>query len=268
MRIMSIDVGMRHLAYCILSKDANDNYSICEWDVIDLCNKKANPCCQTDKHGKSCKRQTKFYKDDKYYCQLHAKKQKFPIPSAEMKLTKIKKMKICDLKRLAKKLEHELPKKSKKQDYIDHFINDLSNNYLTPILQTNSKSIDFVTYGKRIKSAFDEILSKTNIDCMIIENQIGPLALRMKMIQGMIMQHFIEIGCPCIKEISPSNKLKDFTTKKKTTYSERKKLGITITRKLLYDNNNITKWSEHFNKHKKKDDLADSFLQGLWYIKQ
>jgi len=71
-----------------------------------------------------------------------------------MKLTKIKKMKIRDLKRLAKKLEYDLPKKSKKQDYIDYFINDLSNNYLTPILQTNSKSIDFVTYGKRIKAAF------------------------------------------------------------------------------------------------------------------
>ena len=89
MRIISIDVGMRHLAYCIISKETNDNYSILEWDVIDLCNKKANPCCHTDKHGKPCKRQTKFYKDDKYYCQLHAKKQKFPIPSSEMKITEI-----------------------------------------------------------------------------------------------------------------------------------------------------------------------------------
>ena len=26
-------------------------------------------------------------------------------------------------------------------------------------------------------------------------------------------------------------------------------------------------WIEHFNTHKKKDDLADSFLQGLWFIK-
>ena len=27
------------------------------------------------------------------------------------------------------------------------------------------------------------------------------------------------------------------------------------------------KWYPHFEKHKKKDDLADSFLQGLWHIK-
>ena len=26
-------------------------------------------------------------------------------------------------------------------------------------------------------------------------------------------------------------------------------------------------WVEIFNKHKKKDDLADSFLQGRWYLK-
>jgi hypothetical protein len=25
---------------------------------------------------------------------------------------------------------------------------------------------------------------------------------------------------------------------------------------------------EHFSRHSKKDDLADSFLQGLWYINQ
>ena len=27
-------------------------------------------------------------------------------------------------------------------------------------------------------------------------------------------------------------------------------------------------WIEHFEKHKKKDDLADSFLQGIWYINE
>ena len=29
----------------------------------------------------------------------------------------------------------------------------------------------------------------------------------------------------------------------------------------------VRKWIEYFDKHKKKDDLADSYLQGLWYIK-
>ena len=62
-------------------------------------------------------------------------------------------------------------------------------------------------------------------------------------------------------EISASNKLKEFLGKQKTTYSERKKKSIEITRNLLLENNNINSWLEYFNKHKKKDDLADCFLQ-------
>ena len=27
-------------------------------------------------------------------------------------------------------------------------------------------------------------------------------------------------------------------------------------------------WCETFDKHKKKDDLADSFLQGLWFLRE
>ena len=54
---------------------------------------------------------------------------------------------------------------------------------------------------------------------------------------------------------------------KKTTYAERKKAGIEITRKIITNNNLLLEWLEIFNKHKKKDDLADSFLQGHWYLK-
>ena len=42
---------------------------------------------------------------------------------------------------------------------------------------------------------------------------------------------------------------------------------IKYTNELLNNNNSLHKWLEKFTKHKKKDDLADSFLQGLWYLK-
>ena len=58
-------------------------------------------------------------------------------------------------------------------------------------------------------------------------------------------------------------KLKEFLGNTKTTYDERKKHSIVITRNLIKN----TKWVEHFEKHKKKDDLADCFLQAKWYIK-
>ena len=44
-------------------------------------------------------------------------------------------------------------------------------------------------------------------------------------------------------------------------------MGIEITRKKMEELNGLDVWQEHFSKHKKKDDLADSFLQALWYIK-
>ena len=86
----------------------------------------------------------------------------------------------------------------------------------------------------------------------------------MNCIQGMISQYFIMKNMNNIKFISAANKLKPFIGNKKTTYSERKKTGVEITQKLLLmkDDNNI----EMFNKHKKKDDLADCFLQGIWYF--
>ena len=44
----------------------------------------------------------------------------------------------------------------------------------------------------------------------------------MKMVQGMITQHFIENGKNNIDFVNASNKLKDFLGDKKTSYSERK----------------------------------------------
>jgi hypothetical protein len=53
--------------------------------------------------------------------------------------------------------------------------------------------------------------------------------------------------------------------KDKTTYNERKKIGIEITKNILNADKNISD-IEQISNSNKKDDLADCFLQGLWYI--
>ena len=141
------------------------------------------------------------------------------------------------------------------------YLDSISNN------NTNANHFNLVELGRNLKKKFNDILDYSSIHTVVIENQIGPLALRMKSLQGMIMQHLIENDVTNIIEVSSSNKLKDFLNGKKTTYAERKKISIQVTRDLLNENNDITKWTEEFNKSKKKDDLADCFLQGLWYIK-
>ena len=122
--------------------------------------------------------------------------------------------------------------------------------------------MNMVEYGINLKKLFHKTFNNINIDLVIIENQIGPLALRMKTLQGMIMQHFIENDITNIVSVNSGNKLKDFLGNKKTTYDERKKESIKITKNIITNTN----WNDHFEKHKKKDDLADCFLQAKWYI--
>jgi hypothetical protein len=69
-----------------------------------------------------------------------------------------------------------------------------------------------------------------------------------------------------IEFISASNKLKDCNIKQKTKYSERKKLGISKCLETISSDFRFNEHLHYFNSHKKKDDLSDSFLQGIWFI--
>ena len=78
--------------------------------------------------------------------------------------------------------------------WTDTIINEfINNNCYTAIAKTNATKVDLVTIGRNIQHKFDEILSDhlSSIDIIIIENQIGPIANKMKTIQGMISQYFI-----------------------------------------------------------------------------
>lgn len=273
MKILSIDVGMKCLAYCILDVTDDLNYSIEKWGVMDLCEQKYVKCCGKTKKNKPCDKLSKYFRDDHYYCKIHAKKTSFKIPTNDLKEYYLKKCKVNELRGIYEKICEDT-KKDKKQKkltkaiYLENINNELKENYLFFVPTIKANSISLITYGRRLKNKFNSMLDNINIDRVLVENQIGPLALRMKTLQGMVMQHFIEIGCECVEEISASNKLKDFIpSNKKTKYIERKRLGIKVTTTLLNDNNSIHSWLEHFLNHKKKDDLADSFLQGLWYIR-
>jgi hypothetical protein len=269
MSILSIDVGMKHLAVCVIDNNS-ENHKIIAWDVVDLCSIENTPKCSYQlKSNTICNKKAKYTDGKNYYCKLHAKKCDIPMPPSNLTPNKINKMRLCDLKKLPLFKEYNSKSKIKKNEIVNNMITDLSDNYLHIIENIDSRSVNCITYGIRLKEYFDKLLNTYTIECVIIENQIGPLALRMKMLQGMIMQHFIEKKILNIKEISPSNKLKNYIpANKRTTYNERKKLSIQITKKLLTTNKNLIEWDEYFNNHSKKDDLADSYLQVLWFIKQ
>jgi len=138
-----------------------------------------------------------------------------------------------------------------------------------PIKETNAKDLSLIDIGIAIKDKLEkyyEEFNLSNISKILIENQISPIANRMKTIQGMIAQFFImkNFTADNIEFVSATNKLKSFVESKKTTYKERKTLSISVTLNLIKEQHN---WYSFFKKHSKKDDLADCFLQGLWYLK-
>ena len=268
MNILSIDVGMKNLAICLFSITANIEYKIKLWDVLNLCEEQNFICGEKNKKGLLCNKNAKFLKNDKFYCKIHAKNKNYKIPPQELNPIKFKKLKVKEVKALAEKYEIEFEKKIKKADLVLKITNYVDTHYLDYISKKKTKDMNLVQYGRNLKKKFNEIFKDIQIDGVIVENQIGPLAMRMKTLQGMIMQHFIEKNIPLVEEVSASNKLKEFIGNKKTTYSERKKLSINFTREIISKDNLLSPWLEIFNKHKKKDDLADSFLQGRWYLKK
>ena len=125
---------------------------------------------------------------------------------------------------------------------------------------TNASKANLIDIGRTLYEALETI--KYDFDEVIIENQIGPNAIRMKSLQGMITMYFIGKGCP-ITYWNPCNKLKPFITEK-INYTQRKKLSIQATKAILAEHFSST--SDYFKNHKKKDDLADCFLQMMDFL--
>ena len=261
MKILSIDVGIKNLALCLLEVN-NNNYSILKWDVINLCG--AIPLCNEVVKGKICNKQSKFSKVNKYYCKTCAKKTEYIIPNSKLNTIENKRIKISELKTIANEYEVTIGEKMKKQDIVDVLIEFKQEKCMENLQQISASTMPLVDIGVAIRENLGTS-DYINVDKILIENQISPIANRMKTVQGMLAQFFIMKGVEDIVFVSAANKLKLFMGKDKTTYNERKKIGIEITKNILNADKNISD-VEQISNSNKKDDLADCFLQGLWYI--
>jgi hypothetical protein len=271
MKILSIDVGIKNLAFCLFEKSENTDYfKITKWDTVNISEQhEIQNCIFIDKTG-LCNKPAKFKTcDNQCFCLKHSKKQNYQIPTSELKSSSINKQKIQKLFEIADKYGIKYPPKIKKVDLLSSINEYIKQNYLQEIEVKKAADVNLYNIGINIKTHFDKLFSdEVCIDYVIIENQIGPLAIRMKTIQGMLVQYFVM--CPIevknVEFISASNKLKDCEIKDKSKYSDRKKLGIAKCLESISSNSNFISKLDYFNAHKKKDDLADSFLQGLWFL--
>lgn len=290
MKIISIDVGIKNLAFCLFDIQS-PNSTILKWNSIDLtqdssAQKQQQHYCQeiitNKKVIKSCSKLAKYIYCGKYYCVGHAKKSGNIIPSNKTTPSAINKLKVQLLHDLAEMYSLEYSKSTIKKPelvaLLNEYIHKNSFSAISSTIPVNASKLDLVTIGRNIQSKFNEILQDTDIstiDTVIIENQISPIANRMKTIQGMIAQYFIMVNNHIkIEFVSASNKLKSVGTGlgtglgtdnelDTTTYKNRKALSIQICIQHIQSD---PYWYPFFKTHNKQDDLADSFLQGIWYI--
>jgi len=295
-KVLSIDVGMKNLAYCLfeLTPDAGEiktpeyimsHINIVAWDTVNLCDDSEKPAASTTCTRDGCKFAAKFMHSTStadaaaasYYCTRHANASgyKMPLPSGIASPKILKKMTLEELKAFSGEyLSVPIPEKCEKSKLklLQHVFSALGAEYLVAVCAKpkviSAASLDLITIGRNMHRRFDALPHlASGVDVVIIENQLSTLATRMKTLQGMITQYFIMRGVPDIRFISATNKLKLFSTEgdDKTDYADRKKRSIEITRSLL----GSTQSTQHlfrFETHKKKDDLADCFLQGVWWL--
>jgi hypothetical protein len=265
MKILSIDVGIKNLAFCLFEKpEGLDHFSIKKWDIVNISEQESSLC-------KECNKPAKFKKDDQCFCLKHSKKQPLQIPGPEQKCTFINKQKIQKLYEIADAHKIVYESKCKKADLIKKINDYISSHYLESVVSVKAADVDLFHIGLHIKNKFNKLFQEEEIiDHVIIENQISTIASRMKTIQGMIVQYFImsSIVVGHMEFISSANKLKDCEKKDKSTYSDRKKLGISKCLETITNDFRFTEHVDYFTKHKKKDDLADSFLQGIHFLKK
>tara|TARA_B100000123_G_C25735136_1_gene431176 strand:+ start:908 stop:1786 length:879 start_codon:yes stop_codon:yes gene_type:complete len=290
MLILSWDIGIKNLAYCFLEYKDNE-INIINWEIINLLgdentitNKKI--ICQSKiKNGTQCLKSASFYNYKTLipYCKIHSKNQE---TNSLLDINNVGCSHILKNKNLkcAKKAlwftEGEL------QGYCStHYKKYLDNN-LHKKNKKIKKTVDLDTISINLIKELDNRQFLQNADIILIENQPALKNPKMKSIQMLVYSYFlirskIDKNNNCkISFLLASNKLKvkiqdteknniiiEKNNKIKDKYKRRKELAKDLC--LWFLDNNILekeKWLELYNNHKKKDDMADTFLMNIYQI--
>jgi hypothetical protein len=241
MTVLTIDVGLKNLAMCIMectNSKQLDTYSILLWNVYNTLDDEQPALCQSHlKNGNECNKKAclKYTKEKSVIttCKTH-----FP---KDQTVTVRNKIKVKNVK--------------------DYLLQDITKIVLLKIAEIYNNN----------KEVFDKV------DKILIELQ-PKVNNKMKLISHLIYGKFVELYLHTdvpIRFVSASKKLKAYkgpqlTCELKSSYAKRKYLSIQYTQWMLKNQFNQQQrdtWCNLLDTHSKKDDLCDVFLMGINALK-
>jgi len=254
MYILSIDVGWRHLASCILYFDETNCCIIKEWTLTNVLDDEPH---DADKPMDTLKIETKTLKKVK-------RKKETKVETKE------------ETKEEKKEEKKEETKRKRKQKEISN---------------TNINKISIENLIGQSKNKIDIFIekSKTNLHKYVEEHntknekkeearifiELQPMGTFSKNIKTKILSHILQFSFMNyfkVQFINSKKKLKSVLQGIKVSYSKLKKMSVDHTMHLLESEITLQEnkeWISFFQTQKtKKDDLADCFLQGYYGYKE
>jgi len=286
-KILSFDVGIIHLAYCFFTKK-NGNWDILDWAIIDLTDREDHKCSMCTKPAKLLQ----SYGGDKYYCKIHSKNLEVkPVPFEDyFKTLEKKKLNACDYLLGAEKCNKNCMYFQNERSYCTPHAKRVyttleADMKLKKVKNTGVKDLDFDDTRLKLVMELEKRKHLLEANVVVIENQPSFKNPRMKsisgiiydyyMIRGMVDKEITKSNINRVKFMSPSNKIKLATdgetqaivklknTDESKAYKMTKSLAVKYATEMA---KHLPDWLAKFNSHKKKDDLADAFLQGAYYF--
>jgi hypothetical protein len=252
MKIISFDPGLRNLAYCVIDGTNRTNVQILDWNIIDVLGEQSgldNPRCSKCTASATWKHATNGI----MMCSKHK-------PKTGKKVTKkdISCKSVAELQTDMAKFGLECASKKKADIVTILYLHARQNTWLRCVKSAFSGSV--IDLAPAIVQSLDRRADVwKGADKVCFENQPDR---RMFAVQAMLQMYFCARGFSC-EGVSATHKLNNMITAgdRVDSYKGRKKTGIVHAESLV-----PAQWVPHLLKHPKKDDLADSFLQGLWVM--
>jgi hypothetical protein len=222
-KILSWDVGIKNLAYCIIQINEDKTFKIIKWAIINLTDSDEITCCAPLKkpNNKICGKKAKFFCDKdneiKYYCQTHKSQQEIDVSDFENKhVTNIidekcqsiapRTNKVCN-KKANFKIDNDICCKTHKEKILKNKIKELS-----PRLIKKKNTMDPQKLCEKMYNKLSEIDFK-DIDEVYIENQPTHINPIMKSVSSSLLSYFVFLfqshnsKDKIVKFVAPSSKI-------------------------------------------------------------